>query len=336
MKTSQVATKVISGFLKFKTGRPTPLFASYNVTGRCNMRCTFCEWWKNEIPELSTKKALAALDSVCNLGVPFFDLSGGEPLLRKDLIVLAKRVASHGCLVSMNSNGTLLTKDRIGDVANVFDTVVVSLDGPEKIHDKIRGVAGTYKKAVNAIRLLRANGVRTGVNSVVTPWNIEMLPKFIEELRSIVDFAQIQPMHPYPPSAENSPSNEQIIRLQEYLLSLKQSDPGFLAVPTEFIKGFEQFFKGKSQKICNAGELYIAINPQGKLLACPARSDLVLGDTSTDSVDDMLKNRDKKGWRGVEACNGCWLECTVGVSMLLTNPFVEASQFVGLLKSRKN
>lgn len=336
MKTSQVATKVISGFLKFKTGRPTPLFASYNVTGRCNMRCTFCEWWKNEIPELSTKKALAALDSVCNLGVPFFDLSGGEPLLRKDLIVLAKRVASHGCLVSMNSNGTLLTKDKIGDVANVFDTVVVSLDGPEKIHDKIRGVAGTYKKAVNAIRLLRANGVRTGVNSVVTPWNIEMLPKFIEELRSIVDFAQIQPMHPYPPSAENSPSNEQIIRLQEYLLSLKQSDPGFLAVPTEFIKGFEQFFKGKSQKICNAGELYIAINPQGKLLACPARSDLVLGDTSTDSVDDMLKNRDKKGWRGVEACNGCWLECTVGVSMLLTNPFVEASQFVGLLKSRKN
>ena len=336
MKTSQVATKVISGFLKFKTGRPTPLFASYNVTGRCNMRCTFCEWWKNEIPELSTKKALAAIDSVCNLGVPFFDLSGGEPLLRKDLIVLAKRVASHGCLVSMNSNGTLLTKDKIDDVANVFDTVVVSLDGPEKIHDKIRGVAGTYKKAVNAIRLLKANGVRTGVNSVVTPWNIEMLPKFIEELRSIVDFAQIQPMHPYPPSAENSPSNEQIIRLQEYLLSLKQSDPGFLAVPAEFIKGFEQFFKGKSQKICNAGELYIAINPQGKLLACPARSDLVLGDISTDSVDYMLKNRDKKGWRGVEACNGCWLECTVGVSMLLTNPFVEASQFVGLLKSRKN
>jgi MoaA/NifB/PqqE/SkfB family radical SAM enzyme len=336
MKTSQVATKVISGFLKFKTGRPTPLFASYNVTSRCNMRCAFCEWWKNEMPELSTKKALAAIDSVCNLGAPFFDLSGGEPLLRKDLIVLAKRVASHGCLVSMNSNGTLLTKDKIDDVANVFDTVVISLDGPEKIHDKIRGVAGTYKKAVNAIRLLKANGVRTGVNSVVTPWNIEILPKFIEELRILADFAQIQPMHPYPPAPENRPSNEQIVRLQEYLLSLKQSDPGFLAVPTEFIKGFEQFFKGKSPKICNAGDLYVAINPQGKLLACPARSDLILGDTSEDSIEEMLKNREKKGWRKVEACKGCWLECTVGVSMLFTNPFVEASQLVGLLKSRKN
>ena len=336
MKTSQVATKVISGFLKFKTGRPTPLFASYNVTGRCNMRCAFCEWWKNEIPELSTKKALAAIDSVCNLGVPFFDLSGGEPLFRKDMIILAKRVASHGCLVSMNTNGTLLTKDKIDDIANVFDTVVISLDGPEKIHDKIRGVAGTYKKAVNAIKLLKANGVRTGVNSVVTPWNIEILPKFIEELRSVVNFAQIQPMHPYPPSPENIPSNEQISRLQEYLLSIKQSDPGFLAVPTEFIKGFEHFFKGKSPKICNAGELYTAINPQGKLLACPARSDLILGDISEESIEEMLRNREKQGWRKVEACKGCWLECTVGVSMLFTNPFVEASQLVGLLKSRKN
>jgi MoaA/NifB/PqqE/SkfB family radical SAM enzyme len=336
MKTSQLATKVISGFLKFKTGRPQPLFASYNVTGRCNMRCTFCEWWKNEVPELPTIKALAAIDSVCSLGVPFFDLSGGEPLLRKDLIVLAKRVASHGCLVSMNSNGTLLTKDKIADVSNVFDTVVISLDGPEKIHDEIRGVAGTYKKAVNAIRLLKANGVRIGINSVVTPWNIEILPKFIDKFRSKVDFAQVQPMHPYPPAPENTPNDEQVSRLQEYLLSLKQYDPGFLAVPTEFIKGFKQFFKGKTPKICNAGELYVAINPQGKLLACPARSDLILGDVSIEPIENMLKNRDKKGWRGVEACKGCWLECTVGVSMILSNPFVEASQLVGLLKSRKN
>jgi MoaA/NifB/PqqE/SkfB family radical SAM enzyme len=336
MKTSQLATKVLTGFLKFKTGRPKPLFASYNVTGRCNMRCAFCEWWKNEIPELPTNKALAAIDAVCSLGVPFFDLSGGEPLLRKDLTVLAKRVASHGCLVSMNTNGTLLNEDRVSEVADVFDTVVVSLDGPREVHDKIRGVPGTYDKATEAIRLLKANGVRTGVNSVATPWNIDILPQFIEELRSIADFAQVQPMHPYPPSPENVPKDEQVSRLLDYLLNLKRSDPGFLAVPTEFIKGFEKFFKGKAPKICHAGELYIAINPEGKLLACPARSDLVLGDTLSGSVDDALKQRDSEGWRGVHACRGCWLECTVGVSIVLKNPLREASQLVGFLVPRKN
>jgi MoaA/NifB/PqqE/SkfB family radical SAM enzyme len=299
------------------------------------MKCAFCEWWKNDIPELPTKKALAAIDAVCSLGVPFFDLSGGEPLLRKDLIVLAKRAASHGCLVSMNTNGTLLNESRISEVAEVFDTVVVSLDGPREVHDKIRGVPGTYDKAVEALRLLKANGVRAGVNSVVTPWNIDILPQFIEELRSKVDFAQVQPMHPYPPSPENNPTSEQVSCLLDYLLNLKRVDPGFLVVPTEFIKGFEQFFGGNAPKICHAGELYVAINPEGKLLACPARSDLILGDALSGSVDDALKKCDSEGWRGVNACRGCWLECTVGVSMVLKNPLSEASQLLGFLGSRK-
>lgn len=336
VKSSQLAPKIFSRFIKFKAKKPTPLFASYNVTGRCNMKCAFCEWWKNDMPELPTKQALKAIDAVCSLGVPFFDLSGGEPMLRKDLIVLAKRVASHGCLVSMNTNGTLLNESRVSEVADVFDTVVVSLDGPKDIHDKIRGVAGTYDKAVEAIRLLRAYGVKTGVNSVATPWNIDVLPSFIEELRGTADFAQVQPMHPYPPSPENTPKDEQISHLLDYLLKLKHSDPGFLAVPTEFIKGFKQFFKGTAPKICHAGELYVAINPEGKLLACPARSDLVLGDTLSGSVGEVLRRRDSEGWRGVSACRGCWLECTVGVSMVLENPLKEASQLIGLWTSRKN
>jgi MoaA/NifB/PqqE/SkfB family radical SAM enzyme len=101
MKTGLLAPKILSAYVKFKAKKSVPLFASYNVTGRCNMRCVFCNWWKNEIPELSTRGALEAIDAVCNLGVPFFDLSGGEPLLRKDLVILAKRIADHGCLVSM-------------------------------------------------------------------------------------------------------------------------------------------------------------------------------------------------------------------------------------------
>jgi len=337
MKTSQFAAKILTGFLKSKVKKTTPLFVSYNVTGRCNMRCVFCEWWKNDIPELPTKKALAAIDAVCSLGVPFFDLSGGEPLIRKDLIVLAKRVASHGCLVSMNTNGTLLDENNVAEVANVFDMVVVSLDGPKEVHDKIRGVLGTYDKADKAIGLLKAHGVKVGVNSVATPWNIDILPQFIEELRSLVDFAQIQPIHPYPPSAENTPQNKQISRLVDYLLRLKQSDPGFLVVPTSFLKGFDAFFMGNAPKICHAGELYVAINPSGKLLACPARSDIILGDTLSGSVDKLLKKkRDSEGWHKVSSCKGCWLECTVGVSKVLENPLKEASQLVSLWKSRKN
>ncbi|MEJ2241594.1 MAG: radical SAM protein [Candidatus Bathyarchaeota archaeon] len=335
MKTGQIVAKTLSAFVKFKVKKSIPLFASYNVTGRCNMRCIFCNWWKNEIPELSTKKALEAIDTVCGLGVPFFDLSGGEPLLRKDLATLAKRATDHGCLVSMNTNGTLLNEKRIKELTNVLDMVVVSLDGPKEVHDKIRGVSGTFDRAINAIKLLKENGMKVGVNSVVTPWNIDFLPKFIEELHEIVDFAQIQPIHPYPPTPENVPENDQISKLVSYLLKLKKSNPSFLAEPKNFLEGFYDFFKGKARKICHAGELYVAINPSGKLLACPARSDIILGDIFSCSINKLLKNKqESKDWYKVSSCKGCWLECTAGVSMVLENPLKETSQLAGLLKPK--
>jgi len=337
MRSGQLTAKILAGFLKFKAKRPTPLFASYNVTSRCNMKCSFCDWWKTDMPELPTQKALTAIDQVCSLGVPFFDLSGGEPLLRKDLSTLAKKAASYGCLVSMNTNGTLLKSGRASEIADVFDVVVVSLDGPKEIHDKIRGVAGTYGKAVEAIKLLKARGVRVGVNSVVTPWNIEILPQFIEKLRSLVDFAQVQPIHPYPPPLKNTPSHEAVSKLLDYLLNLKRSDPSFLAVPTDFVKGFKLFFDGKAPKICHAGELYVAIDPMGRLLACPARADVVLGNLLTDSAGEILKEKRKsEGWLKVSSCEGCWLECTVGVSMVLENPLKEAPHFISLWASRRN
>jgi MoaA/NifB/PqqE/SkfB family radical SAM enzyme len=337
MRSSRLSAKILAGFLKFKARRPAPLFASYNVTSRCNMKCSFCDWWKMNMPELPTKKALVAIDQVCSLGVPFFDLSGGEPLLRKDLSTLAKRASSYGCLVSMNTNGTLLKSGRVSEIADAFDVVVVSLDGPKEIHDKIRGVTGTYDKAIETIKLLKARGVRVGVNTVVTPWNIEILPQFIEELHSIVDFAQVQPIHPYPPPPQNRPSHEAVSTLLSYLLELKHNDPSFLAVPTDFVKGFELFFDGKAPKICYAGELYVAIDPTGKLLACPARADVVLGDILTESAGEILKEKRKsEGWLKVSSCEGCWLECTVGVSMVLENPLKEASHFISLWVSRRS
>jgi MoaA/NifB/PqqE/SkfB family radical SAM enzyme len=289
-----------------------------------------------KMPELPTKEALTAIDEVCSLGVPFFDLSGGEPLLRKDLSTLAKKASSYGCLVSMNTNGTLLKRSRASEIADAFDVVVVSLDGPKEIHDKMRGVPGTYDKAIEAIRLLKTRGVRVGVNSVVTPWNIEILPRFIEELRCLADFAQVQPIHPYPPTPQNTPSFEAISKLLDYLSKLRRSDHSFLAVPIDFVKGFELFFNGKAPKICHAGELYVAIDPMGRLLACPARADIVLGNLLTDSISKVLKEeRKSEGWLKVSSCEGCWLECTVGVSMVLENPLKEASRFISLWASHK-
>ncbi|MEM1566433.1 MAG: radical SAM protein [Candidatus Bathyarchaeia archaeon] len=335
MKVGKFALKAFKNFLKFRSGRPSFLFASYNVTGRCNLRCVYCDWWKTEKSELQTDEALAVIDNVCSLGVTFFDFSGGEPLLRKDLTVLAKRVSRHNCLVSMNTNATLLKRENASKIAESFDIIVVSIDGPEECHDKIRGVAGTFQRAVEAIKILKKYGVRVGVNSVISPYNIDVFPKFVEEMRNIADFMQVQPVHPYPPPLENRPPTSKVENLLEYLLVLKRKEPDFLAVPTDFIRGLKSFFEGKTPKICDAGRLYVAIDPAGNLLACAARGDIVLGSLLKTSAEDLLLGEAesaKNGWMKVALCSGCWLECTVGVSMAAKS-LKETFQMVGFFKS---
>ncbi|MGQ9538531.1 MAG: radical SAM protein [Candidatus Bathycorpusculaceae bacterium] len=334
MRADKLAFKVFKNFIGFKTGRASPLFVSYNVTSRCNMRCIYCGWWKMEKFELPTDKALSVIDKVCSLGVSFFDFSGGEPLLRRDLITLAKKAASHNCLVSMNTNGTLLKREDASKIADAFDIIVVSIDGPREYHDKIRGVAGTFQKATETVKMLKKHGVKVGVNSVISPWNIEILPKFIEELRSTVDFMQVQPIHPYPPPPENKPLMAKVLALQEYLLNLKREAPDFLAVPMEFIQGFRLFFYGKTPKICDAGRLYVAIDPAGNLLACAARGDIALGNLLEHSAEEILLGKvdgGQGGWVKVASCEGCWLECTVGVSITARKPFKEAFYMAKLL-----
>lgn len=321
MNVGRIAIKGFAGFLKFKAGRPKPVYAGFYATHRCNLRCNFCDFWKFNTPELSTREALIIIDKICRLGVLFFGFTGGEPLLREDLTRLAKRASSHGCVVSVNTNGTLIDKIRASELASVFDAVVVSIDGPEKVHDRLRGRAGTYKKAVNAIKFLKNEGLKVGVSSVITPSNIRYLPQHIEELYTLVDFVQLQPIHPYPPPPQNRPSPEEVSWLLDYLLKFKRRDPRFIALPTDYIKGFKPYFDGELPKICHAGELYIGVDPMGRLQACPALVDIPLGNLLVQPAEEILRNKTQsENWGKVTSCSGCWMECTSAVSMLMDKP----------------
>ncbi|UCE28744.1 MAG: radical SAM protein [Candidatus Bathyarchaeota archaeon] len=331
MKAGKLISKTLAGFLKFRVGRGRPLFATYDVTSRCNMKCAYCDWWKMSTPELPTREAFRVIDRICQLGVSFFNFCGGEPMMRKDLMALAERASTYGCVVGMNTNGTLLKAGEVSEIADAFDVVTVSLDGPREVHDAGRGVKGSFDRAVEGIRLLKADGARVGVSVVLSPWNVRTIPQFVEWLRNSVDFVTIQPIHPYPPPLQNKPSPKAVLRAMDFLLKLKREDSKLISVPTDFVQGFKPFFDGKAPKICHAGELYMAIDPMGRLKPCAARSDVVLGNILNRTAGEMLRNRTKNpAWSKVSCCEGCWLDCTVGISMWMRKPLREAVHLFGL------
>ncbi len=122
---------------------------------RCNCRCVMCDIWKiRSIREITTADLEPHVASMRELGVKWIVFSGGEPLLHSDLASLARICKGEGIRLTLLTAGLLLER-HASTVANVMDDVIVSLDGPPEIHDRIRRVKGCYFQLQNGIAALR-------------------------------------------------------------------------------------------------------------------------------------------------------------------------------------
>jgi len=123
---------------------------------------------------------------------PTVTLFGGEPLMYKQWDESVSYIKSHGLRCNMVTNGTLLERHAEKIVSAGIDEIILSLDGPEEIHDDIRGKAGTFKKLVegvdkiNALKIeLRKNRPIFNINSTIFDFNYRHMEKTIEAAVSL-------------------------------------------------------------------------------------------------------------------------------------------------------
>ncbi|HEV2431598.1 MAG TPA: heme d1 biosynthesis radical SAM protein NirJ [Burkholderiales bacterium] len=144
----------------------------WNLVRRCNLACLHCYSISADIDfpgELSTSEVHSVMHDLKAFGVPALVLSGGEPLLRRDLFEIAARAKAMGFYTALSTNGTLIDVPlamRIRDTG--FDYVGISLDGLEETHDRFRRKKGAFEKSLGALRLLRDMGVKVGVRFTLT------------------------------------------------------------------------------------------------------------------------------------------------------------------------
>lgn len=165
-------------------------------TSRCNLRCGICGYGQAtgglDLPYSLVKRLSSELTEA---GVKTVYLSGGEPLLHQDFDALLATLLDAGLNVRLSTNGTLLTPARINGLRRLTD-ISISLDGPAEIHDQIRGVPGSFDRAVRGIRALRDCAPETEICLSLTlmPENAGVLNELSEFSRSLgVDTIGIQP-----------------------------------------------------------------------------------------------------------------------------------------------
>ncbi len=173
--------------------RPTPLgprreppgpVVIWNLVRRCNLTCLHCYSISTDIDfpgELTTEEVLRVLDDLKTARVPALILSGGEPLLRKNLFDIAARAKALGFYTGLSTNGTLIDAPLAARIAAAgFDYVGISLDGLRETHDKFRRKAGAFDQALNGMRLCRDAGVKVGMRFTLTQPNAAELPALLD------------------------------------------------------------------------------------------------------------------------------------------------------------
>jgi len=152
-----------------------PVLSEIAVTYRCNLNCEFCYVGKKNSPELGAADLQKILFKIYREArIPSVSFTGGEPLLREDLPGLIRYAARLGLWTNLITNGTRLDAQKVAELKSCgLSSCQVSIEGSDAgTHDRLTGMEGAFKRTIEGIRLLVAQGIPVHTNTTVSRRNL--------------------------------------------------------------------------------------------------------------------------------------------------------------------
>jgi radical SAM protein with 4Fe4S-binding SPASM domain len=289
---------------------------------------------KKAVDELSTAECLDLLGEMQALGTEMVILTGGEPLLRKDIYELASAASERGMWVVMGTNGVLLTDSVARKMIECgVKGVAVSIDSidPER-HDSFRGGPNAWKHSVRALEVAKANGLEVLVQTTVMDMNRHEIPQLIDFARSkgawsfnlyfLVQTGRGQAMNDLGAEATEEMLGELVEAQESYKPMLVRSKcaPQFKRI------AYHRGKAGLESGGCMAGTEYCRITPEGNVTPCPYMT-VSAGNVRQESFTEIWRNspvfrdlRDPDRLKGrcgacefKEICGGCRCRAYAGL-----------------------
>ena len=275
---NRVKSKIPIGLFKLIKARflnvKFPHAIQFNITFRCNQRCVYCGIYNDKREEMGTESICKMIDEFVSMGTSRLSLTGGEPLMRKDLPEVIRYARSRGLFVSLATNGSLVPK-RIGELSGV-NSVNMTLDGPKHIHDKQRG-SGNFEKVLVALELLKRKKIPTYLVTVLTRNNCGLLEQILQIAKSLDVRLLIQPVFYVEQSHANNlegflynkcDDKEMIEALGKLIRLKEQRDPNIILSKRYYRKVISCTKQGVKMVCRNGGSLFCTISPEGRVAPC--------------------------------------------------------------------
>ncbi|WP_031513665.1 putative heme d1 biosynthesis radical SAM protein NirJ2 [Desulfofalx alkaliphila] len=304
------------------------MLVSWNTTNQCNMYCEHCyrDAGAKVEDELNTAEGKALIDEIAKAGFKIMIFSGGEPLMRDDIVQLVAYAKSKGLRPVFGTNGTLITLEMAKKLKEAGALGMgISLDSvdPEK-HDRFRNSPGAWAAAVEGMRNCRRAGLPFQIHTTVVDWNYDEVEQLTD--LAVEEGAVAHHIFFLVPTGRAVNIEQESLRAEQYENLLKrimkkqqQVDielkptcaPQFMRIAKEM--GVDvRFTKG-----CLAGTGYCIISPKGDVQPC-AYLNIPVGNVrevpfseiwKDNEVFNRLRNDKLQGGCGTcryqKICGGC-------------------------------
>ncbi len=286
----------LEGFLAKAEHLHIPLVGSFELTHRCNLNCLHCylgpQSCRHELRgrEMDTARVHALIDEMTGGGCLNLLITGGEPLLREDFPEIYRHAKENGLLVTLFTNGTLLTEECIELFSDLPPVEVeISIYGASAaVYEGVTRIRGSYEKSLAGVRGLLAHGIKVNLKTVLMTINrheFSAMENMAKELGVKFRFdAGISPRldgDVAPLSLRVSP---------EEAVEREMTGPGKLRSWRDFFERFRDRTLGASLYECGAGLTAFHVDPFGRLSPCMMVSDVVF---------DISDSGFMQGWRNV-------------------------------------
>lgn len=263
--------KSLIGIIKGKlTKSCVPLKVEHIISYKCNFRCSYCNLWNINSKELSTQEIKNLMTSFSKKGTVSWNFTGGEPLLRKDIMELVEYGKKLGFYITLNTNGSLIKENLYW--LNTVDLLGISLDAVSD-HNKTRNK--TFYEIIENIKLLKDKNINVYICCVLNKHNIKDNCKELKNLLEICKELDI-PLSPLPifkhklsqeKINELIPSEVEFKRGINFLIDFKKKNSKFLLISKSTLLYLKNGFPLPSIR-CYAGKYFCTLYPDGKLSSC--------------------------------------------------------------------
>ncbi len=309
-------------------------FIQWHLTEKCNLKCTHCYQTGGNEEELSIAEMEDAITEIGDLleawtadygmsFTPSFNITGGEPFLKRDIFEILEMISSRGFEIYLLSNGTLIYKERAQRLAQLgIKGVQISIEGPEKIHEEIRG-KGSFASALQGVRQLLDAGITVTLNVTLSELNAEHFTDLIALASSLgvqkLGFSRLVPSGRGKGLLDQMLEREKVGKIYKQIFSL--NTPGLEIVTGDPVAAQMHTLSDIADAGpvptggCAAGLSGLTLLPNGTIVPC-RRLFIPIGNIRQDSLREVwatsevlnaLRDRSRYGGK----CGRCsrWANC---------------------------